>query len=72
MAVSQKRSCGGEDSLVNPRVVMYLYSYIQADGPPTDGGGQGFLPQVDEFYFTTDEKKISENCRYIVPNFMND
>jgi hypothetical protein len=33
---------------------------------------QGFLPQLDEFYFTTSEKKILENCRYIVPNFMND
>jgi hypothetical protein len=33
---------------------------------------QGFLPQLDESYFTTDEKKILENCRYIVPNFMND
>jgi hypothetical protein len=33
---------------------------------------QGFLPQLDAFYFTTDEKKILENCRCIVPNFMND
>ncbi len=33
---------------------------------------QGFLPQLDEFYFTTPEKKILENCRCIVPNFMND
>jgi hypothetical protein len=35
---------------------------------------QGFLPQLDEFYFTTAEKKILENCRSggIVPNFMND
>jgi hypothetical protein len=33
---------------------------------------QGFLPQLDESYFTTPEKKILENCRYIVPNFMND
>ncbi len=33
---------------------------------------QGFLPQLDEFYFTTAEKKIWENCRCIVPNFMND
>jgi len=38
-----------------------------------DGGGlKGFLPQLDGFYFTTDEKKILENCRCIVPNFMND
>ncbi len=33
---------------------------------------QAFLPQLDEFCFTTDEKKILENCRCIVPNFMND
>jgi hypothetical protein len=33
---------------------------------------QGFLPQPDEFYFTTAENKILENCRCIVPNFMND
>jgi hypothetical protein len=32
----------------------------------------GAHPQLDEFYFTTDEKKILENCRCIVPNFMND
>jgi hypothetical protein len=32
----------------------------------------GFLPQPDELYFTIDEKKILENCRCIVPNFMND
>jgi hypothetical protein len=33
---------------------------------------QGFLPQMDEFYFTTAEKKNLENCRCSVPNFMND
>jgi hypothetical protein len=33
---------------------------------------QGFLPQLDEFYFTTAEKKLLENCRCIVPNFTND
>jgi hypothetical protein len=33
---------------------------------------QAFLPQLDEFYFTTTEKKILENCRCIVPNFIND
>jgi hypothetical protein len=33
---------------------------------------QEFLPQLDEFYFTTAEKKILENCRFIVPNFMNE
>jgi hypothetical protein len=33
---------------------------------------QGFLPQPDEFYFTTAENKILEKCRCIVPNFMND
>ena len=32
----------------------------------------GFLPQLDEFYFTTAEKKLLENCRGIVPNFTND
>jgi hypothetical protein len=30
---------------------------------------QGFLPQLDEFYFTTAEKKNLENYRCIVPNF---
>jgi hypothetical protein len=33
---------------------------------------QGFLPQLDEFYFTTAEKKLLENCKYSVPNFNND
>ena len=33
---------------------------------------QGFLPRLDEFYFTTAEKKLLENCRCIVPNFNND
>ncbi len=33
---------------------------------------QGFLPQLDEFYFTTAEKKILGNCKCIVPNYMND
>jgi hypothetical protein len=33
---------------------------------------QGFSPQLDEFYFTTVEKKILENYRCIVPNSMND
>jgi hypothetical protein len=33
---------------------------------------QGYLPQLDEFFFTTDEKKILENCSCSVPNFMND
>jgi hypothetical protein len=27
---------------------------------------------LDEFYFTTAEKKLLENCRFSVPNFMND
>jgi hypothetical protein len=32
--------------------------------PPRDGKGfKGFLPQLDEFYFTTGKKKILENCR---------
>ena len=34
--------------------------------------GKGFLKQLHEFYFTTGEKKILENYRWIVPNFMND
>ena len=38
--------------------------------PPKDDGG--FLPQLDEIYFTTVEKKFLENYRYIVPNFMDD
>jgi hypothetical protein len=35
---------------------------------PTQGRQrpQGFLPQLDEFYFTTAEKKLLENCRCIV------
>jgi hypothetical protein len=33
---------------------------------------QGLLPRHDELYFKTDEKKILQNCRSIVPNFMND
>jgi hypothetical protein len=33
---------------------------------------QGFLPQLHEFYFTTDGKKFLENYRCIVPNFIND
>jgi hypothetical protein len=28
--------------------------------------------KLDEFYFTTADKKIVENCRFIVPNFIND
>ncbi len=32
----------------------------------------GFLPQLDEFYFTTGEKKILEHYRWIVPSFIND
>jgi hypothetical protein len=32
----------------------------------------GILPKPDEFYFTTAEKKLLENCRCIVPNFNND
>ena len=38
-----------------------------------DGRGlKGFLQQLDEFYFTTAEKKILENFRFHVPNFIND
>jgi hypothetical protein len=33
---------------------------------------KGFLPQLDEFYFTTAEKKILEKCRCTVPNLIND
>jgi hypothetical protein len=33
---------------------------------------QEFLPQLDEFYFTTAEKKLLENFGCIVPNFNND
>jgi hypothetical protein len=41
--------------------------------PPRDGKDfKGFLPQLDEIYFTTAKKKILENYRCIVPNFMND
>jgi hypothetical protein len=38
-----------------------------------DGEGlKGILPQLDELCFTTPENKIVENCRCIVPNFIND
>jgi hypothetical protein len=47
-------------------------SQVQVSGHDTCERFQGFLPQPDEFYFTTDEKKILENCRCIVPNFIND
>jgi hypothetical protein len=30
-----------------------------------------FFPQLHEFYFTTAGKKIVENCRCIVPNFIS-
>jgi hypothetical protein len=33
---------------------------------------QGIFTTLDEFYFTTAEKKILENCRCILPNFKND
>jgi hypothetical protein len=33
---------------------------------------QGFLPQLDEYYFATAAKRLLENCRCIVPNFIND
>jgi hypothetical protein len=37
-----------------------FFRRIQA---PRDGKGfKGFLPQLDEFYFTTGKKKISENA----------
>ena len=32
----------------------------------------GILQHLDEFYFATAEKKILENYRCIVPNFIND
>jgi hypothetical protein len=31
----------------------------------------GVFTTTDEFYFSTSEKTILENCRCIVPNFMN-
>jgi hypothetical protein len=45
---------------------IYIYTsiYISAHGWQTT---QGFLPQLHEFYFTTDGNKILENCRRIVP-----
>jgi hypothetical protein len=33
---------------------------------------QGIFTTLDEFYFTTTEKKILENSRCIVPNLKND
>ncbi len=56
-----------------PRLDVLVSLVINNLKPIKDGGGlKGFLPQLDEFYFTTAEKKILENCRCIVPNFMND
>jgi len=53
-------------------LVPDLFSNCEITCPPKDGGDlKGFLPQMDEFYFTTAEKKILENCRCIVPNFMS-
>ncbi len=31
-------------------------------------GREGFLPHLDEFYFTTGEKKLLGNCRSIAPS----
>jgi hypothetical protein len=47
--------------------------HLLTDNPLSDGGGfKGFLPQLDEFYFTTDEKENFGQFRCIVPNFIND
>jgi hypothetical protein len=32
---------------------------------------EGFFPELDVLYFSRGEKKIFENSRYFVPNFMN-
>jgi hypothetical protein len=40
--------------------------------PPTDGGGFRDFYTTGRILFTTVEKKILENYRCIVPNFMND
>ena len=37
-----------------------------------EGGGCEIEFVLDEFYFTTTEKKLLENWRDIVPNFNND
>jgi hypothetical protein len=59
--------------LLGNTTVETMYVFNLSSIPPRDGKGfKGFLPQLDEFYFTTAEKKIFENCRCIVPNFMND
>jgi hypothetical protein len=55
-----------------PNLQVRSRSQVQVSGHDTCERLQGFLPQPDEFYFTTDEKKILENCRCIVPNFIND
>jgi hypothetical protein len=47
-----------------------LCSCLESYAPPTEASG--IFTTLAEFYFTTDEKKILENCRCIVPNFMND
>ena len=39
---------------------------------PRTAEATGIFTTTDEFYFTTAEKKLLENCRCIVPNFNND
>jgi hypothetical protein len=56
-----------------PRSVEIHHSHLIT--PLTTQGRQrfqGFLPQLDEFYFTTVEKKLLEKCTCIVPNFITD
>jgi hypothetical protein len=68
-----KCSAGGGGEEMHVKVVSGQIFQLSSRVPPRDGKGfKGFLPQLDEIYFTTAKKKILENCRCIVPNFMND
>jgi hypothetical protein len=46
--------------------------FLDSGFHPRTAEASGILPQLDEFYFTTAEKKLLKNCRCIVPNFNND
>ncbi len=50
---------------------IYIYIYIYIYHPRT-GRPQRLLPHWTNSYFTAAGKKIMENCRCILPNFMND
>jgi hypothetical protein len=62
----QAEACVYKLPYVCKRMLPYVLTH------PRTEEAQGFFPQLDEFYFTTAEKKILGNCRCTVPNFMND